>query len=586
MLMHLAQALTESCADPNGVLLLPPFDADPLRQLGSVRQSKPRGQPARKGVPMVTMRIRRPQADGSETSSVGSVRQWPPSAPPPPSPPPPPPLPSPPPDPDDRILLTSFADLFDVDAFERLMAPHCLARQASRESPMRRGRRQRVVLSGDPPPGARVVGLQVLGLNNHWNSTQYSPMLAAIYASLRPSSRVERLVRTLLDAAEARAGPRWAAVHLPIEKDWWYGSSWCFGRSHERYTKRCYSPAEAAAATQHARRNTTGAVLLYAHDKVATRANPLEWRPSVGGRPPRPVYGPLICKDAFGPKTFKLQLPSSVPYLYRNAAEQLLAARAPGGFFGNSFSTFSKSVALLRSNSPPRDNPPREGPRRRDAGDAGDVGRASTAYDCAQWDFKYWRTTARRGIVPLHPGFWALSPLYAEGGRSEGGDEVTRALTAHDKRKPLVNPSTATNAPFHCGLDFASAHGEAAAKILSEYRGSLSTHKPEQTARAASTLAAALTTRSGSQPGRGVAMRSSAASTVTGSSARAHVSPPSEAEAERSRSLLLRLNGTCAYVATWPASTAYFTALLVVPQVHAAVRPSSLANPLPPHMKH
>jgi len=33
MLMMIAQLLTVSCADPNGVLLLPPMDIDPLRAL-------------------------------------------------------------------------------------------------------------------------------------------------------------------------------------------------------------------------------------------------------------------------------------------------------------------------------------------------------------------------------------------------------------------------------------------------------------------------------------------------------------------------------------------------------------------------
>ena len=54
----------------------------------------------------------------------------------------------------------------------------------------------------------------------------------------------------------------------------------------------------------------------------------------------------------FGARTFKLPTWSNYrvlkTYTLRAAAELFIAAAAPGGFYGNSFSTFSNGVALLR----------------------------------------------------------------------------------------------------------------------------------------------------------------------------------------------------------------------------------------------
>lgn len=72
-------------------------------------------------------------------------------------------------------------------------------------------------------------------------------------------------------------------------------------------------------------------MLIFAADKVAE-------------------LGPPVCTSQFGNGTIKLLLsPSDASYTIRNAAEQYLAARAPAGFYGNRFSTFSKGVALMRA---------------------------------------------------------------------------------------------------------------------------------------------------------------------------------------------------------------------------------------------
>ena len=133
----------------------------------------------------------------------------------------------------------------------------------------------------------------------------------------------------------------------------------------------------ASLAHKQARRTlgASGVVLLFAADKVSPQ-------------------GPTLCYGKFGTGTVKLQLPSRVAYLYRNAAEQWLAASAPGGFFGNAYSTFDKGVALLRSSA-----------------SASDSSKASFAYDCAlaTWSAGCWQQ--RDSIVSSHPGFGKLRTL-------------------------------------------------------------------------------------------------------------------------------------------------------------------------------
>ena len=41
------------------------------------------------------------------------------------------------------------------------------------------------------------------------------------------SPQVQPLLDALLAEAVARAGPRWASIHLPIEMDWWWSTDFC-----------------------------------------------------------------------------------------------------------------------------------------------------------------------------------------------------------------------------------------------------------------------------------------------------------------------------------------------------------------------
>ena len=182
------------------------------------------------------------------------------------------------------------------------------------------------------------------------------------------------LVGLLVGAAARSVGPNWLAVHLPIEHDWWHSSDYCMPRGREAFTRRCYSPSEVAEVTRELRERLrpTGVVLLYAADKVHSS-------------------GPIVCPSLFHANaTHRLQLPKAIPYTLRNAAEQFFAAVAPAGFVGNSFSTFSKGVALMRTQQ--QQNQRAAAP--------------SYAYDCGPLEHPLWTMPkGRRSVSLAHPGF-------------------------------------------------------------------------------------------------------------------------------------------------------------------------------------
>eukprot|EP00966_Prymnesium_polylepis_P144734 3342209-Prymnesium_polylepis.1 len=98
-------------------------------------------------------------------------------------------------------------------------------------------------------------------------------------------------------------------------------------------TQRCFTPTEVASLTRahrHRHHRSTGTVLFYAAENLSPR-------------------GPAVSLPEFGARTVKAEMPKSLPYTMRAAAEFYLAASAPAGFYGNSFSTFSRGVALMRS---------------------------------------------------------------------------------------------------------------------------------------------------------------------------------------------------------------------------------------------
>ena len=74
------------------------------------------------------------------------------------------------------------------------------------------------------PPGEVIVPTKVQGIKIPW---PYDYTLPALYAALRPSPQLELIVSELYARTVRVAGPRWAGIHLRIEKDWWYDSGFC-----------------------------------------------------------------------------------------------------------------------------------------------------------------------------------------------------------------------------------------------------------------------------------------------------------------------------------------------------------------------
>ena len=229
-------------------------------------------------------------------------------------------------------------------------------------------------------------------------------MLERVYHAIRPSAPLSRVVDHLEAHARDLAGPRWAAIHLPVEKDWWWESDYCLPRAAEQFTRRCFTSLEVARITNGTRQQhaATGVVLLFAPNKVP-------WH-----------LGPAICKSHYGgARVEKLILPTATTldaqahYTMKSAIELFFATRAPGGFFGNRFSTFSKGVALIRAATT----------RALGADPSSSSGGGSFAYDCAA-------DAAVRSIHSAHPGFYHLRPVvdahvHCRGDGSSLGNQTT-----------------------------------------------------------------------------------------------------------------------------------------------------------------
>lgn len=73
----------------------------------------------------------------------------------------------------------------------------------------------------EPPRGARLNYTKPTGLRNGWSSPSIIRAVATVYKAVRPNGVVQELIDALKREAVRHAGERWAAVHLPIEMDWW-----------------------------------------------------------------------------------------------------------------------------------------------------------------------------------------------------------------------------------------------------------------------------------------------------------------------------------------------------------------------------
>ena len=204
MLMNVAQLLDASCA-ANATLVLPVLDSDPLAQPRRSRHA------SRSSAYLVPLR---------------------------------------------------FDAVFDFDEFRARIRPCAvtlelpsttmgLASGVGATADTGDHRRSDAVTAAPPASCSRIRSVGLRPLSGNWS---YPTMLRRVYAAVRPSETVRELISTLRRQAERLAGPRWAAVHLPIERDWWWlagrrPDAWCGSFEHEGLSRRCFTPAETADLT-------------------------------------------------------------------------------------------------------------------------------------------------------------------------------------------------------------------------------------------------------------------------------------------------------------------------------------------------
>lgn len=68
-------------------------------------------------------------------------------------------------------------------------------------------------MTEDVPAGAAVTLLKLDSINAFWDHGR--PMVAHVYAAVRPSTAVQALLDRLLEMAAVQAGHNWSAVHMP-----------------------------------------------------------------------------------------------------------------------------------------------------------------------------------------------------------------------------------------------------------------------------------------------------------------------------------------------------------------------------------
>eukprot|EP00322_Chrysochromulina_rotalis_P024366 CAMPEP_0115841416 /NCGR_PEP_ID=MMETSP0287-20121206/7277_1 /TAXON_ID=412157 /ORGANISM="Chrysochromulina rotalis, Strain UIO044" /LENGTH=343 /DNA_ID=CAMNT_0003295061 /DNA_START=102 /DNA_END=1133 /DNA_ORIENTATION=+ len=195
-----------------------------------------------------------------------------------------------------------FGELFDVQHFADQIGPKCKVAEKL-------------------PAGATYRELRVTAVGRPRNSSK-------VHHALRPGRAVAGPLAQSIREVEAKIGAHWVAIHLRIEKDWFFLANYC---RKELWPRRCFTPTEVAIITQgsRGRANASGALLLYAEDLMVKAS-------------------PKVQRKKFGSQTTKLLLNRTLVYTVRAAIEMFAAVEAPRGFYGNSFSTFTMGVSKLR----------------------------------------------------------------------------------------------------------------------------------------------------------------------------------------------------------------------------------------------
>ena len=140
------------------------------------------------------------------------------------------------------------------------------------------------------PDGAPYRTLRAINIGRPRNASK-------IHHALRPGKVIVGPLAESLRGLEAQIGSHWVAIHLRIERDWFFLANYC---RKELWPRRCYTPTEVAIITEGSRMlaNATGTLLLYADDLMVKAS-------------------PKVRRKRFGPRTTKLQLNRSLPYTVR-----------------------------------------------------------------------------------------------------------------------------------------------------------------------------------------------------------------------------------------------------------------------------
>lgn len=163
-------------------------------------------------------------------------------------------------------------------------------------------------------------------INANWfRDASRVAMVPTVYAALRAGTLVRGpLIRALRVVNEAALYGKWAAVHLRIERDW---DVFCDNRKFS--PRRCFTHDEISNITHTSRMSATSTVLLYSRDLLHAHMKPRQVRNAFCGRV---IDLPVV----------------TAAYAVQAAVQLFVAASASHSFHGNSHSTFSRGVAMLR----------------------------------------------------------------------------------------------------------------------------------------------------------------------------------------------------------------------------------------------
>jgi hypothetical protein len=205
----------------------------------------------------------------------------------------------------------AFGDIFDIDNFQESVRPCSTTIAGGADA-------HHTYRTNHTPT--------LVPINANWfRDAPRMAMVPTVYAALRAGTLVRGpLVRALRLVNEAAPYGKWAAVHLRIERDW---DVFCDNRKFS--PRRCFPHDEISNITHASRMSATGTVLLYSRDLLHAHTKPRQVRNAFCGR--------------------VIDLPGvTAAYAVQAAVQLFVAASASHSFHGNSHSTFSRGVAMLR----------------------------------------------------------------------------------------------------------------------------------------------------------------------------------------------------------------------------------------------